>query len=88
MSTPLHVLLKADPCLKGDVEVTKLIFWCAYNLTGYLSCSIFLETDCFMDHQNVLTLAVFCLKFLSQWLHSEGKGDEWSDLVGGSGGPR
>ena len=37
MSTPLHVLLKADPRLEGDVEVTKLIVLCAYNLTGYLS---------------------------------------------------
>ena len=37
MSTPLHVLLKADQRLEGDVEVTKLIHLCAYNLTGYLS---------------------------------------------------
>ena len=29
MSTPLHVLLKADPRLEGDVEVTKLIVLCA-----------------------------------------------------------
>ena len=41
MSTPLHVLLKSDPSLEGDVEVTKLILQCACNLTRYLSCSIF-----------------------------------------------
>ena len=41
MSTPLHLLLKADPCLEGDIEVTKPIPWCAYNLISYLSCSIF-----------------------------------------------
>ena len=79
MSTPLHILLKADPCLKGDVEVTKLIFWYAYNFTGYLSCSIFLETDCFVDPKNVLRL-FFLSKVLvtvvAQFWQT-GKGDEW-----------
>ena len=35
-STPLHVLLKADPRLEGDLQMTKLILPCAYNLTRYL----------------------------------------------------
>ena len=38
MSTPIHVLLKADPCLEDNVEDDS---WCAYNLSRYLSCSIF-----------------------------------------------
>ena len=41
MSTPIHVLLKADPCLEDDVADDKADLWCAYNLTRYLSCSIF-----------------------------------------------
>ena len=38
MSTPIHVLLKPDPCLEDNVADDP---WCAYNLSRYLSCSIF-----------------------------------------------
>ena len=48
MSAPLHVLLKADRRLEGDVEVTKLILWYAYNFTGWLhGPPTFAKTDCF-----------------------------------------
>ena len=73
MSTPLHVLLKADPCLEGEVEVTKPILWCAYNLTGYLSCSIFQKWLAPWTNNMCLDRLFFCLKFLPHWLHYSGK---------------
>ena len=62
MSTPIHVLLKADPCLKYNVADGP---WCAYNLSRYLSCSFFLETAGSMDHQHVLRQAVFVKEVLA-----------------------
>ena len=46
MSTSLHVLLKADPRLEGDVEVTNLIFWGAINHQHVLRLAVFVESSC------------------------------------------
>ena len=51
MSTPLHVLLKADPHLKGDVADDKADPSVCLQLNQY-----FLEMAGSMDHQHVLRL--------------------------------
>ena len=56
MNTPIHVLLKADPCLEDIVADDP---WCAYNL------QYFLETAGSMEKQLVLRQAVFVIEVLA-----------------------
>ena len=74
MSTPLHVLLKADPRLEGDVADDKADPSVCLQLNQISVLQYFLETAGSMDHQHVLRQAGFFLKkFLPQWLHCSGK---------------
>ena len=73
MSTPLHVLLKADPFLGGDVAEDKADPLVCLQLNLIPVLQYFLETAGSMDFQHVLRQAVFFKKFLPQWLHCSGK---------------
>ena len=59
MTTPLEVLLKEDPCLKGDVSDDKAgpLVCQQLNQISVLQC--FVKTAGSMDHQHVLRQAVF-----------------------------
>ena len=59
MSTPLHVLLKADPCLEGDVADDKADPSVCLQLNQISVLQYFFETACSMFHQHVLRQAVF-----------------------------
>ena len=59
MSTPLHVLLKADPCLEGDVEDDKADHSVCVQLHHISLLQYFLETAGSIQHQHVLRQAVF-----------------------------
>ena len=59
MSTPLHVLLKADPRLEGDVADDKADPLVYLQLNQISVLQYFLETAGSMDHQHVLRQAVF-----------------------------
>ena len=59
MSTPLHVLLKADPRLEGDVADDKADPLVCLQLNQIYVLQYFLETAGSMDHQHVLRQAVF-----------------------------
>ena len=72
MSTPLHVLLKADPRLEGDVADDKADPLVCLQLNQISVLKYFLETAGSMDQQHVLTQAVLLKKFLQQWLHCSG----------------
>ena len=72
MSTPLHVLLKADPRLEGDAADDKADPSVCLQLNQISVLQYFLEKAGSMDHQHVLRQAVF-YKFLPQWLHCSGK---------------
>ena len=54
MSTPHHVLLKADPCLKGDVADAKADPSLCLQLKQISVLQYFLEMVDSMDHQHVL----------------------------------
>ena len=73
MSTPLKVLLKADPRLEGDVGNDKANTSVYLHLDQISVLQYFFETAGSMDHQHVLRQAVFFWKFLPQWLHCSGK---------------
>ena len=53
MSTPLHVLLKADPRLEGHVADDKADPSVCLQLNRISVLQYFLETAGFMDHQHV-----------------------------------
>ena len=72
MSTPLHVLQKADPRLEGDVADDKADPLVCLQLNQISVLQYYLEMAGSMDHQHVLRQAVF-FKFLSQGLHCSGK---------------
>ena len=57
MSTPLHLLFKADPCLEGDVvdDIADPSVCLQLNQISVF----FLETAGSMDHQHVLRQAAF-----------------------------
>ena len=59
MSTPLHVLLKADPHLEGDVADDKADPLVCLQLNQIYFLQYFLETAGSMDDQHVLRQAVF-----------------------------
>ena len=59
MSTPLHVLLKADPRLKGDVRDDKTDPLVCLQLNQISILQYFLEMAGSMDHQHVLRQADF-----------------------------
>ena len=59
MSTPLHVLLKADPRLEGDVADDKADPSVCLQLNQISVLQYFLETAGSMDHQYVLRQAIF-----------------------------
>ena len=59
MSTPLHVLLKADPRFEGDVANDKADPSVCLQLHQISVLQYFLETAGSMDHQHVLRQAVF-----------------------------
>ena len=59
MSTPLHVLLKADPRLEGNVADDKADPLVCLQLNQISVLHYFFETACSMDHQHVLRQAVF-----------------------------
>ena len=73
MSTPLHVLLKADPRLEGDVADDKADPSVCLQLNQISVLQYFLEMAGSMDHQHVLRQAVLFRKFLKQWFHCSGK---------------
>ena len=73
IGTPLHVLIKADPCLEGDVADDKADLSACLQLKEISVLQYFSETAGSMDHQHVLRKAVFLKKFLPQWLHCSGK---------------
>ena len=58
MSTPLNVLLKADPCLEYDVADDKADPLVCLQLNQISVLQYFLETTGSMDHKHVLRQAV------------------------------
>ena len=62
MSTPLHVFLKADPSLEGNLAYDEADPSACHQL-GQVSCS----TNMCLERLN------FLKKFLPQWLHCSGK---------------
>ena len=58
MSTPLYVLLKADPCLEGDVADGKADPSVCLQFNQISVLQYFLEMAGFKDHQNVLRQAI------------------------------
>ena len=81
MSTPLHVLLKADPCLKGDVADDKADPSVCLKLNQISVWQYFLETAGSMDHKHVLKHAVFVFTEVFATVVAlfwqTGKGGEW-----------
>ena len=63
MSTLFHVLLKADPCLQGDVADDKADPLLCLQLNQIYVLQYFLEPAGSIDHQHVLRQAVFFLLF-------------------------
>ena len=59
MSNPIHVLLKADPCLEDDVADDKAEPLVCLQLNKISVLQYFFETAGSMDHQHVLRKAVF-----------------------------
>ena len=59
MSTPIHMLRKADPCLEDDVADDKADPSVCLQLKQISILQYFLETAGSMDHQHVLRQAVF-----------------------------
>ena len=51
MSTPLHVLLKADPCLEGDVEDGEAVPSVCHQFGQVSVVQYFEGTAGTMDHQ-------------------------------------
>ena len=79
MSTPLHVLLKADPRLEGDVADDKADPSVCIQLYHISVLQYFFETAGSMDHQHVLRQAVF-LEVLATGVAlfwQKGKGGQW-----------
>ena len=82
MSTPLHALLKADPCLKEDVADDNVNSLVCLQRNQIPILQYFLEAA--VDHKHVLRQAVFVKKFLSQWWHVLANREGWrvaGDLV-------
>ena len=79
MSTPLHVLLKADPRLEGDVADDKADPSVCLQLNQISVLQYFLETAGSMDHQHVLRQAVFkeVLATVVALFWQTGKSGEW-----------
>ena len=80
MSTPLHVLVLADPCLEYDVADDKANPLVCLQLNQISVLQYFLETAGSMDHQHVLRQAVFFQEVLATvvalfW--QTGKGGQW-----------
>ena len=71
MSTALHVLLKADPCLKGDVADDKAEPLVCLKL-NQISVFKYSFRNSWLHGPAVLRPAVF-FKYLPQWLHCSGK---------------
>ena len=74
ISTPNHMLLKADPRLEDDIADDKAdpLVCAQLNQISVLQY-FFLEKACSMDHQHMLRQTVFFVKkFLPQWLHCSG----------------
>ena len=71
MSTPLHVLLKADPFFEGDVADDKADPSVCLQPNQISVLHFFYMADS-MDHQHVLRQAVF-LEVLVKVLHCSGK---------------
>ena len=61
MSTPLHVLLKADPCLEGDVADDKADPSVGLQLNQISVLQYFAEMAGSMDHQHLIRLCFFFL---------------------------
>ena len=59
MRTPLHVLLKSDPRLEGNVENDKADLSVCVQLHQIYVLQYFLEMAGSMDHQHVLRQTVF-----------------------------
>ena len=57
MSTPLHVLLKADPCLEGDVADGQADPYGCHQLGQVYVLQYFQGMAGSMDHQHVLRQA-------------------------------
>ena len=65
MSNSLHVLLKTDPRLEGDVADDKADPLACLQLNQISVLQYFLEPAGSIDHQHVLRQAVFFLEVLS-----------------------
>ena len=65
MSTPIHLLLKADPRLEDDVADDKADPLVCLQLNQISVLQYFLETAGSMDHQHVLRQAVFVKEVLA-----------------------
>ena len=70
MSTPLHVFLKADPRLEGDVADDKADLLVCLQINQISVLHYFLETAGWTTNIGRL---FFLKKFLPQWLHCSGK---------------
>ena len=57
MSTPLHVLIKADPSLEGDVADDKADPYACHQFGQVSLLHYFQGTACSMDHQRVFRKA-------------------------------
>ena len=79
MSTPLYVLLKADPRLEGDIADDKADPLVCLQLNQIYVLQYFLETADSMDHQHVLKQAVFLevLATMVVLFWQTGKGGKW-----------
>ena len=72
MSTPLHVLLKADPCLEGDVADGKADPSMCLQPNQISVLQYFLEMAGSMAPW-LHVLSLFFFKFFSKGLHCSGK---------------
>ena len=73
MSIPIHVHLKADPSLEGNVADDKADPSAFHQLGQVSVLQIFQGMAGSMDHQHVLDRLDFLEKFLLQWLQCSGK---------------
>ena len=67
MITPLHVLLKDDPRLEGDVADDKADPSVGLQLNQISVLQYFLETAGFMDHRHVLSSCYSDCTVLEGW---------------------
>ena len=72
MSTPLHVLLKADPCIEGDVADGKADPAACHQL-GQVSVLQYFQGTAPWTTNMCLDRLDYLEKLLPQWLYCSGK---------------